>query len=57
MLYRLARFLQILGLVILPVAVAGNVAERLTLWQCLSLASAGMLAFYLGWFIQPRQGP
>jgi hypothetical protein len=50
--YKLARALQFLGLVILPVAIAGNVAEQLTLWQSLSLSGAGVFVFYLGWLLQ-----
>lgn len=57
MLYRLARFLQFLGLVILPLAIAGNLAERLALGQSLILSGAGMLIFYLGWLMQPQDGP
>ena len=52
MAYRLARFLQFLGLVILPVAIAGNVAEQLNLRQSLSLSAAGMLVFFVGWLVQ-----
>jgi hypothetical protein len=50
--YKLARALQFLGLLILPVAIAGNVAEQLTLWQSLSLSGAGVSVFYLGWLLQ-----
>lgn len=57
MIFRLARFLQFLGLVILPVAIAGNLAERLTLWESLSVSGIGMAIFYLGWLLQPKAGP
>jgi len=50
--YKLARALQFLGLVILPVGIAGNVAEQLTLWQSLALSGAGVFIFYLGWLLQ-----
>lgn len=50
--YRLGRGLQLAGLVILPVAIAGNVAEKLTLWQSLSISAVGMLLFYAGWLLQ-----
>jgi hypothetical protein len=50
--YSIARFLQLLGLLILPVAIAGNVAERLTLGQSLGLSAAGILVFSVGWLLQ-----
>lgn len=52
MLYKIGRLLQFVGLVLPPVAVAGNIAERLTLWQSLSISAAGMLLFYCGWLLQ-----
>jgi hypothetical protein len=55
--YRMARALQFCGLVILPVAIAGNLAEHLTLWRSLSIAGAGMLVFYLGWLLQQGAKP
>ncbi len=54
MLYRLGRLFQLAGLIILPVAIAGNVAERLTLWQSLSLSAAGVTVFYFGKLLQER---
>lgn len=56
MLYKLGRFLQLAGLVILPIAIAGNVAEKLELWPSLTLSAVGMCVFYLGWQMQ-RGGP
>lgn len=50
--YQLGRTLQFLGLVVLPIGIAGNLAESLTLWQSLILSGAGMLIFYLGWLLQ-----
>jgi TRAP-type uncharacterized transport system fused permease subunit len=55
--YKVGRSLQFLGLLILPAAVAGNVAERLTLWQSLSLSATGMLVFYAGWLLQQGVTP
>lgn len=57
MLYKLARFLQGLGLLLLPVGIAGNLAEKLTLWQSLSVSGVGVLVFYIGWSLQQRTGP
>jgi hypothetical protein len=50
--YSISRFLQLLGLLILPIAIAGNVAERLTLGQSLGLSAAGILVFAIGWLLQ-----
>jgi len=55
--YKVGRFLQFIGLVVLPVAVAGNLADSLTLWQSLSLSVAGMLLFYFGWLLQQGAQP
>ncbi len=57
MLYRLGRFLQLLGLVILPVAISGNVAEKLDLRQSLTLSGAGIAIFFLGWLMQQNARP
>ncbi len=53
MLYHLARLLQLAGLVILPVAVMGNVAdERLSLKESLLLSAVGVGVFVVGWLLQ-----
>jgi hypothetical protein len=57
MLYRLGRFLQFLGLIILPVAIAGNMAEKLDLRLSLSLSAAGMGVFFVGWLLQQGARP
>lgn len=63
MLYRFARLLQLLGLVIVPIAVAGNLAEiadaqsALTLKQSLLLSALGVGCFGLGWYLQQRVNP
>ena len=54
----LGRLLQLVGLIILPVAIAGNLAnERLTLMQSLTLSAIGVLVFSLGWLLQQRARP
>jgi hypothetical protein len=50
--YTIARLLQLVGLVILPISIAGNLAERLSLWQSLELSAIGILVFSLGWLLQ-----
>ena len=59
MLYRLARGLQLLGLLILPVAIAGNVADPagLDLRRSLTLSTVGVLVFGLGWLLQQATRP
>jgi hypothetical protein len=54
MLYKLGRFLQLLGLLILPVGVAGNVArpETVGVRASLAIALGGILLFTTGWLFQ-----
>ena len=53
MVYRAGRFLQLLGLLILPLAIAGNLAnERLSLADSLKMSAVGILVFALGWLLQ-----
>jgi hypothetical protein len=61
--YQLARLLQFAGLVLLPVAIAGNVAPRherepfLSLKDSLVLSTIGVLLFVLGWLLQQGSRP
>lgn len=57
MLYRLARLLQMLGLLLLPVAMAGNIAERLDLRAMLVVAGVGVGVFAIGWLLQQAARP
>ena len=52
--YRIGRFLQLLGMLILPVGVAGNIArpEFVGVRASLGIASAGIIVFVVGWLIQ-----
>jgi hypothetical protein len=53
MMYTLGRMLQLLGLLVVPVAIAGNLAnERLNLREMLELSAIGILVFALGWLLQ-----
>jgi hypothetical protein len=54
MLYKLGRFLQLVGLILLPVAIAGNVAPDtpLDLRMSLTLSAIGVTVFTLGWLMQ-----
>jgi hypothetical protein len=57
MLYKLGRFLQLAGLIILPIAIAGQALESLTLGQMLLLAGIGAGVFYVGWNLQQSNKP
>jgi hypothetical protein len=56
--YRIGRFLQLFGLILVPFAVAGNLAEvagapqSLDLKASLMLAGLGMVVFFIGWLVQ-----
>lgn len=60
--YWLGRTLQVVGLLLLPLALAGNLAEfanapiQLDLKQMLLMSALGIVIFYLGRAIQERSG-
>jgi hypothetical protein len=55
--YKLGRFLQFLGLfVILPLAMAGNMLERLSVKEMLLFCAAGVGVFYVGYLLQQSSG-
>lgn len=53
-LYRLGRLLQLIGMILLPLAIAGNLApvDPLELRQSLQLSGVGVAVFALGWLLQ-----
>lgn len=51
-LYKLGRFLQMVGMFLLPVAIAGEVLGRIDLRIMLMLSGAGALVFFVGWLLQ-----
>jgi hypothetical protein len=57
MLYSVARILQFVGLILLPVAMAGNIEGSLDLRQMLMLAGVGIGVFILGWLLQQAARP
>jgi hypothetical protein len=57
MVYKAARALQLIGLFLLPFAMAGNIAEKLTLGQMLTVAAAGIVIFLAGWLLQQAAKP
>lgn len=52
MLYKLGRMFQLLGLVILPVAIAGEIGGHMKLGPSLGLSAAGVTVFFIGWLLQ-----
>ncbi len=62
-LYRLARGLQLVGLILVPIAVAGNLAEladaqtALSLKASLMLSALGVGCFGIGWWLQQQVKP
>jgi hypothetical protein len=57
LLYKLGRFFQFSALLILPVAIAGNVADRLDLRESLMLSTVGCVVFMVGWLLQQSARP
>jgi hypothetical protein len=53
MLYKFGRMLQLLGLLLLPVAIAGNVAreDQINLKVSLTISAVGVVIFLLGWLL------
>ena len=58
MMYRLGRFLQLLGLVIAPVGLAGNLArpDLVSEGRELGILAFGLLVFSVGWLVQRVRG-
>ncbi len=54
MLYKLGRVLQIVGLILLPLAIAGNLSPERTLdlRESLTLSALGVIVFGVGYFLQ-----
>jgi drug/metabolite transporter (DMT)-like permease len=54
LLYRVGRVLQVLGMIVLPVAIAGNLApeQPLDLRQSLTLSGIGVGVFAFGYLLQ-----
>jgi len=54
MLYKLGRFLQLVGMILLPVAIAGNLAREdlIDLKTSLTLSGIGVAIFGVGWLVQ-----
>lgn len=61
LLYKLGRMLQVVGMILLPLAVAGNLvpeeAHRLDLRTSLALSAVGIAVFAVGWMLQQSGRP
>jgi hypothetical protein len=54
--YWVGRFLQVLGLLILPFGIASELMGKVGLGQSLLVAAGGALAFYVGFLLQQAAG-
>ena len=54
MLYKIGRLLQLIGLILLPLAIAGNLSpeRRMDLRASLTLSTIGVIVFVLGYGLQ-----
>ena len=54
MLYKLGRFLQVVGMIVLPVGVAGNMArpDEIDLRTSLTISGLGVAIFVVGYLLQ-----
>jgi hypothetical protein len=57
MVYKLGRLLQFAGLVILPVAIAGDVAGQVEFKHSLVMSFVGIVVFFTGWVLQQGARP
>lgn len=57
MLYKVGRFLQLGGLILLPIAMAGEISGNHDLKRMLILTAAGGILFAAGWLIQEAGKP
>jgi hypothetical protein len=60
-LYKIGRVLQLIGLLLLPLAIAGNLSpepdNQLSLGQSMALSSAGVVVFIVGYLLQQAGRP
>jgi len=50
--YRIGRFLQVVGMIILPFGIASELMGKVGLGQSLAVAAVGTFVFYVGYLIQ-----
>lgn len=52
--YRLGRFLQLAGLLILPFSIVSQLDDKVGLGQSMLISAGGALLFYTGYVLQNR---
>jgi hypothetical protein len=52
--YFLGRFLQLVGLLILPFSVVSELVEKVGLGQSMLISAGGALLFYVGYVLQHK---
>ena len=54
MLYKIGRFMQVVGMIVLPLGVAGNVArpDEIDLRASLTISAVGVAIFLVGYLLQ-----
>jgi len=57
MLYKIGRFLQLVGMIVLPSAMVGQALDRMTVRDFLLVAAAGLGIFAVGWLVQEMGRP
>ena len=59
LLYKLGRFLQVVGMLVTPVGMAGNLIDpvRVDVKTSLLVAGAGIVIFTTGWLLQQAGRP
>ena len=55
--YKLGRLLQFAALVILPIAIAGDMAGKVEFKHSLALSLIGIVVFFTGWLLQQGTRP
>jgi hypothetical protein len=59
LLYKLGRFLQMFGMLVMPAGMVGNIVDpaRVSIGMSLAVAAAGIGTFCLGWLLQQASRP
>jgi hypothetical protein len=59
LLYRIGRFLQVAGMLVMPAGMAGNMIDpvRVDIKTSLMVAGAGIVIFTIGWLLQQAGRP
>jgi len=57
LLYKLGRFLQVVGMILLPVAIAGDASGQTTFRTFLVVSAVGVVVFMVGWLLQQAGRP